>query len=443
MRKALVGIAISLVTLVVMAELLAVAWYGLTRGQLFYTSEHPAPQQEALLEEAVDATSPWGVRHRLHPYFGFTKWTARDRRINNEGFPGNQHDFPFRKTSPQQYVVAVFGGSVATSFTNLGQERLVQRLREHPALADREIVLLNMAQGGYKQPQNLLALAYYLAAGQEIDLAINLDGFNEVALSARNASMNIEAAMPSGDHLLPLADLVNQSVLTPERVAALHDIYSRQARLARLADGVASARLASVAFVREQLYRIETGHYRQAVVQFQESQQSQANLSEQSLIFIAPSHIGGDEEALFRRVADIWARSSLMMHALLAQRGVPYYHVLQPNQYVSAKPLSAEEQRYAFNPDHPYAVAAVKGYPYLLARAEELRRQGVRFVNAVDAFDAHPETLYIDDCCHFNQRGAEILADLVADAILASPPFAGSGADLGALPGPAPNGVQP
>ncbi|MCS6845630.1 MAG: hypothetical protein NZ528_15130 [Caldilineales bacterium] len=443
MRKALVGIAISLVTLVVMAELLAVAWYGLTRGRLFYTSEHTVQQEEALLEEAVDAASPWGVRHRLHPYFGFTKWTAPERRINNEGFPGNQHDFPFRKTSPRQYIVAVFGGSVATSFTNLGQERLIQRLQEHPALADREIVLLNMAQGGYKQPQSLLALSYYLAAGQEIDLVINLDGFNEVALSARNASMNIDAAMPSGDHLLPLADLVNQSVLTPERVAALHDIYTRQQRLARLAKGVAGARLASVAFVREQLYRIETARYRQAVMQFQESQQTPTNVSDRSLIFIAPSLTGADEDALFRRVADIWANSSAMMHALLAQRGIPYYHFLQPNQYVSAKPLSAEERRYAYSPEHPYAVGAVKGYPYLLARAEDLRRQGVRFVNAVDAFDAHPETLYIDDCCHFNRRGAEILADLVADAILASPPFAGAGEDLGALPGPAHNGGRP
>jgi hypothetical protein len=42
----------------------------------------------------------------------------------------------------------------------------------------------------------------------------------------------------------------------------------------------------------------------------------------------------------------------------------------------------------------------------------------VTFHSAVDIFDQETGTLYIDDCCHFNQRGNEILADFIADAIL-------------------------
>jgi hypothetical protein len=49
-----------------------------------------------------------------------------------------------------------------------------------PALADKEIVLLNFGSGGFRQPQQLLILTYFFLIGQRLDLVINLDGFNEV-----------------------------------------------------------------------------------------------------------------------------------------------------------------------------------------------------------------------------------------------------------------------
>jgi hypothetical protein len=38
------------------------------------------------------------------------------------------------------------------------------------------------AIGGYKQPQQLMALNYFTALGGEFDVLVNVDGFNEVAL---------------------------------------------------------------------------------------------------------------------------------------------------------------------------------------------------------------------------------------------------------------------
>ncbi len=42
------------------------------------------------------------------------------------------------------------------------------------------VVTLGIA--GYKQPQQLLALAYFLSLGAEYDLIINLDGYNDIVL---------------------------------------------------------------------------------------------------------------------------------------------------------------------------------------------------------------------------------------------------------------------
>ncbi len=42
--------------------------------------------------------------------------------------------------------------------------------------------VVNLGVAGYKQPQQLLALTYFLSLGAEYDLIINLDGYNEIVL---------------------------------------------------------------------------------------------------------------------------------------------------------------------------------------------------------------------------------------------------------------------
>lgn len=42
-------------------------------------------------------------------------------------------------------------------------------------------------------------------------------------------------------------------------------------------------------------------------------------------------------------------------------------------------------------------------------RARDLRNQDIEFIDLTASFDAVPEQLYFDACCHFNRRGYEIL----------------------------------
>ena len=56
----------------------------------------------------------------------------------------------------------------------------IQELKSHPRFANQEIVLLNTAVGGYKQPQPLMVVSYLLALGAHFDAVINIDGFNDV-----------------------------------------------------------------------------------------------------------------------------------------------------------------------------------------------------------------------------------------------------------------------
>lgn len=83
-------------------------------------------------------------------------------------------------------LVGIFGGSVARQCCDQGAPRLAALLEWSPRFAGREVVPLCLGHEGYKQPEQLLVLAYLLSLGQQFDLVINIDGFNEVALGTYN-----------------------------------------------------------------------------------------------------------------------------------------------------------------------------------------------------------------------------------------------------------------
>jgi hypothetical protein len=412
MKQRTVGIVISIVTIFVVLEVFSLGWFAATQGGLFYSRGPSAPAQGVDTREATPGES---VKHRAHPYFGFVKISDPQRQINNHGFSAAPYDYPYVKRDPRQYLVGVFGGSVAAGFVKSGGGRLAVRLGRSGALAGRDIVVLSFAQGGYKQPQQLLTLSYYLTLGQELDAAISLDGFNEVALSHRNDVMDLDISMPSADHILPLANLIDQSTLTTERIESLARITRLTAWVQDLEKRRAGARLASAWFGYDQAQRILAVRLDRERLGFQGM--GMGPLDHSLLTLYSPRKTYA-APTLYERAAVEWANASILMNALLKSRGVPYHHILQPNQYFSKKRFTEEEKRLAITVDHPYRAGAERGYPALLAQAERLISSGVDFHSGVGLFDHESATVYADDCCHFNERGYALLADFIADVVL-------------------------
>ena len=99
---------------------------------------------------------------------------------------------PIHTKSNNKVILGIFGGSVAFWFSALGIDSLINELRKSPIFFNKEIVVVRVALGGYKQPQQLIALSYLLALGAHFDIIINLDGFNELALPpAENIPKNV------------------------------------------------------------------------------------------------------------------------------------------------------------------------------------------------------------------------------------------------------------
>jgi hypothetical protein len=122
-----------------------------------------------------------------------------------------------------------------------------------------------------------------------------------------------------------------------------------------------------------------------------------------------------DLDSTLSASADFWKESSILMNRFSQGLGVPYLHVLQPNQYIEKSKPFSERERDEFIVDGPLSpVAARLGYPLLIESGGELTRDGVDFHDATEIFSNETRTVYSDACCHLNELGKETLAGFVA-----------------------------
>lgn len=426
LRRVAVLLIGNVVVLCVAAELTALGVYYFQHGWLFYLNPYRTTFQPLGAATASGALTDVG----LHPYFGPVHRAGLPVEVpasmgtgqsvqpplatNNFGF-ASPHPYPY-KASNREFVIGIFGGSVGAWFCQLGAPRLVQSLSARPFFRDKTIVPLCFSHEGYKQPQQALLLTYFLAVGQRFDLVLNIDGFNEVALSRVNDEAGFDMSMPSAMHLDGLRTLIDGATLTSEKLQSLAAIEGHRQRM-----NVVGARLnrtwsAAMYVAFERYYHIVEGRY-------QAERGRLAALPSAavggSALHITPRLGRGGSDRFYDDVAQLWLRSSDVMRDALAPQGAAYVHVLQPNQYFSRRPFTEEERRVALNPASPFKPGAELGYPRLLAALTE---SATPVFDATRLFDDERAPVYVDDCCHYTRRGNELLADFVVRSVLSVRP---------------------
>ena len=109
----------------------------------------------------------WTEDYTAHPYFGYESPTTRasEDLLSNVG--------------REDFVIGILGGSVAGSFAEyaIRNPRQFESLRSvMPAFGEKTLRIVNLANGGYKQPQQFFIAAYFM---DKLDMVINIDGFND------------------------------------------------------------------------------------------------------------------------------------------------------------------------------------------------------------------------------------------------------------------------
>jgi len=378
-------------------ELMAKAAGMAIEGRRFSRARLQA-QREALVASAgrvsIGANVRWGRDEVLHPYVGYVPGPGGDGAAGSLGFAARE---PIQRRAADRVIIAVVGGSIA-------------HLAELPAFRGRTFVPLNLAVAGYKQPQQLMTVVYLLALGGELDIVVNLDGFNDVTMHpTENAAKAVSPHYPrrwdqrvEGLFQGGTLRLMLERAQTEQRRASLAASFSAWPwRLSNMANVI------YLALDR----RLEQ---RQAAT----DRELLGAPADGSTIPSGPRMTFASDREMYQHLAELWQRSSLQLARLAEANGIRYYHFLQPNQYLAgAKPMGAAERAQALVAGHPYQRAVESGYPLLQRAGRILEERGVRFTDLTAVFGGRPEPIYFDSCCHVNEHGNAILADQMFQAI--------------------------
>jgi hypothetical protein len=399
-------------------EFAALGWYYGRVGGVYYLTERAGQAADLEAKSKLPFESAnW--RPRIHPYFGNIWAPESDPRaemmyLNDNGFVSDalyikRHpgccDYPTLR-GPKDFVIGVFGGSVAQGFALAAQrnETFVSELKKNRALADRNILVLNFAIVGQKQPQQAIILAYFLSIGQRFDAILNIDGFNETIMGKKFIEVGLDASSPGSpwmEFALSLDPVSGQKTGASAIMGMYYEFARRQHN-----EASAQCSLAACWAYHQLMARY---YVEQRVENEDKSGGMQTALSLRS--FFPLRRADREEGNGYEPIALRWRDASLIMRDLARIRGASYLHALQPNRYYKLDPsyVPADAAEFSY-----YQQAIPAAYGALQARIPDLEHAGVAVIDAARAFVDVDLGAYQTDCCHLSDHGNALFAVLLA-----------------------------
>uniref|UniRef100_A0ACD5H0L6 Uncharacterized protein n=1 Tax=Desertifilum tharense IPPAS B-1220 TaxID=1781255 RepID=A0ACD5H0L6_9CYAN len=160
-------IFINLVILGFLIEGISTVFYWLKFNQIYYTRHREEASQNQGNIEILNQTGirlEESINERLHPFLGYIYKPGvifrgfefqTEIAGNNYGF-ASPHNYPLIKQNENQVIVGVFGGSVASHYATqeLEENVLIPALKQLPDYRQKEIIVLNFAQGDTNNPNS-------------------------------------------------------------------------------------------------------------------------------------------------------------------------------------------------------------------------------------------------------------------------------------------------
>ncbi len=396
------------------AEIMGAALFYRNTGSLVYFNE---PKQN------LAAVEPSMKRH-LHPYFGYTgpySFQGSFYKTNNLGFTQveKQREVPF-KPEPNDFVVFVFGGSVASRLANNsthGQPSLQEALQKLPNLAGKNVILYNMAQGPGKQPQQLIELAFLIASGQHIDLVLNLDGTLEFASGMINFELGVDPVFPPAQIMLAIGnELVPPDVSSADYYELAYGLTHARAQSDRYAQLLKNS-TSGIAYLKNRIFKAIYDRTVQAKLGAYDQTIAKSATSEavrQLLGLNTPLKI--PKEKVIESIFDTWIWSSDLMKAMANSTGAAYLNIVVPSPYHSKKNFTESEKAFLKAPAlETFGQANSAGYALIESRLEMLTSRGI--VSGMTLFDDVRDATFADGSGHLVKLGETMLTEFVAHQV--------------------------
>lgn len=390
LRKTLLHCCILVAITALCIEAGSLVFIAATQGRFHYATP---PHQ-------IAGSQQWTIQDtKLHPYFGYYSWLADFPPV-----PGTAN----ATANDQEALIGIFGGSVAQGLyvTQTQTNVLRDALQALPRYAGRRVRIVNFAHSGYKQPQQLNVLNYYLANGMKLDAIILVDGVNEIGFNTVNFLHGMDSSMPMSP---VFSDLVRQCT-TSEAVDATAcrqvEVKNQAARWQAAAE---QSTLASGHLLYAMLAKRARAHY--WVLSKQPRPQDNAT----GLVSYVPGNTAMDDDDALERSVQTWRFCSLAMLQAARLAGVEVFEFIQPNQYFKTDRVLTEEERATALDEKSIMVRSIpRGYAMFFEEIDALRAAGLRIFDMTRVFDEVKETIYTDTCCHTNLQGYALMESFIA-----------------------------
>jgi len=358
----------------------------------------------------------------LHPYIGYTVDGKRrkpdcESKVAKDCYSRikTMADAPPHKRAPEKLIIAILGGSFADGVARIGKAKIKTALNKSAQYKNHEIIIYGLAGGGYKQPQQLTQTAYYYALGVEFDVVINLDGFNEMATPLSNyRDRGVHPAFPAFWNAR-VASSMNQDFLNLySNKVAVQNSHVRFANLS-LTKGLSYSPLVNFS------WRFLNQNFQQKLASIEAEIASSNKPKARDFAYeaLGPDYNFTNWDAFGDYLGNLWVDSSLAMRAMVEGQGGLYLHFLQPNQYIDGnKILSSWERANAVLESGSYGNVYQLYHPVLLEKSKVLEQRGVNYFDLTFIFKDISDTLYIDNCCHINNKGIDLIAEKLVETIL-------------------------
>ncbi|MBK7845712.1 MAG: hypothetical protein IPJ71_18915 [Bdellovibrionales bacterium] len=327
----------------------------------------------------------WAQDMKPHPLFGF----MREKNLSLIGDAREHHP-------ANEFRILLLGGSVAEIFGDWThfEEILKQRIS---GLRNLDVRLLNLATGGYKQPQQFFILSYLI---DQVDLVINIDGFNE--LMSHDDDFYSPLEYPIFWNRYFSENSFNYGLFTAQ--ASVRYLYQFINFLPQRFEYLSSSR--AFYFFWSNLRTILVNSFSRL------ERLNRDKLNEGRKLMRPPD----DVESIGRKNLAVWKKYQSLSAMVAKSRNLPYISFVQPNQYLEgSKSLSYREIENFINP--AWAAFLNPRMKMLSDTADELAKSGLPVRNLMWIFKNEQQDLYIDSCCHFNDLGNKIMENAILDEI--------------------------
>ncbi len=388
------------------ADQLRAHWERLAAGEQQYN-----PTFRGILPALAEGELPASGDNQLRLLHPFVGWETAQGMDQVAELMRAQEVAP---SDARPVRVLITGGSVAAIFGRVGGPALAEQIAADPRLQGRKVELWPFGRAAFKQPQQLMLVAWLMTLGLKPDVVLNLDGHNEVASATDNAVRGTHPAYPSIPYWggLALVGALDRDVIrTASRALEVHEEVSRRARSA-LDSGLERSALVSW-FTDSRLNALNREQGR-----LYEGFFAALDRSASSGVLKGPP-FDTDPQRVPRQAVDVWERSSGALHALCTASGVRYVHALQPALHDPEGKVPTEAELATGKISEAWMRGVTLGYPLLREAGQRLSAAGVHFVDLTGVFRGLEGDVYYDSC-HFGERGNQIVADRLARAILAA-----------------------